>query len=143
MKWHRGISVITLKATYLPDANQCHIYIYMYVCVQITVFMDKYVLKWRISCLFIDELIGKIYNTSFMFRTRRWPTCIIIHVVRGESPGCRLFGKVSMLEWLRNPPPLPLTGEQYGKMEPKYPEGGHCQSVLCPQRVFNVPLYFK
>ena len=40
-------------------------------------------------------------------------------------------------------PPPPLTGEQYGKMEPKYPEGGHCQSVLRPQGVFNVPLYFK
>jgi len=32
-----------------------------------------------------------------------------------------------------------LTGEQYGKMEPKYPEGGHYQSVLRSQRVFNVP----
>ena len=30
-------------------------------------------------------------------------------------------------------PPPPLTGEQYGKVEPKYPEGGHCQSVLRPQ----------
>ena len=40
-------------------------------------------------------------------------------------------------------PPPPLTGEQYRKMEPKYHEGGHCQSVLRPQRVFNVPLYFK
>ena len=40
-------------------------------------------------------------------------------------------------------PPPPLTGEQYGKMEPKYPEGGHCHSVLRPQGVFNVPLYFK
>ena len=39
-------------------------------------------------------------------------------------------------------PPPPLRGEQYGKMEPKYPEGGHCQSVLRPQGVFNVPLYF-
>jgi len=48
-----------------------------------------------------------------------------------------------MLEWLRNLPLPLLTGEQYGKMEPKYPEGGHCQSVLCPQEVFNVPLYFK
>jgi len=38
-------------------------------------------------------------------------------------------------------PPPPLIGEQYGKME--YPEGGHCQSVLHPQGVFNVPLYFK
>ena len=44
---------------------------------------------------------------------------------------------------VEKPPPPPLTGEQYGKMEPKYHEGGHCQSILRPQRVFNVPLYFK
>jgi len=49
-------------------------------------------------------------------------------VVRGESPGYRLISTASMLEWLINSPP-PLTGEQYGKMEPKYPEGGHCQRV--------------
>jgi len=30
---------------------------------------------------------------------------------------------------VEKPPPTPLTGEEYGKMEPKYPEGGHCQSV--------------
>ena len=39
-------------------------------------------------------------------------------------------------------PPSPLTGEQYGKMEPKYPEGSQSQNVLRPQGVFNVPLYF-
>ena len=38
-------------------------------------------------------------------------------------------------------PPPPLTGEQYRKMEPKYPEDGHCQSVLRPRGVFSVPLY--
>jgi len=39
-------------------------------------------------------------------------------------------------------PPAPLTGEQYRKMEPKYPEGGHCQSVLSLQGVFNIlPLF--
>ena len=32
-------------------------------------------------------------------------------------------------------PPPPLIGEQYGKMEPKYHEGGHCQIVLRPQGV--------
>ena len=63
-------------------------------------------------------------------------------VVRGESPGCRLFSTASLLEWLRNLLP-PLTGEQYGKMEPKYPEDGHCQSVLRPRVFFNIPLYFK
>ena len=44
---------------------------------------------------------------------------------------------------VKKTPPPPLAGEQYGKMEPKYPEGGHCKSVLRPQGVFNVPLYFK
>ena len=39
-------------------------------------------------------------------------------------------------------PPPSLTGEQYGKMEPKYPEGDHCQSVLRHQCVLNVPLCF-
>ena len=37
--------------------------------------------------------------------------------------------------------PPPLTRAQYGKMESKYPEGGHSQSVLRPHGVFNVPLY--
>ena len=40
-------------------------------------------------------------------------------VVRGESPGCRCRLYVGVVE--KDPPP-PLTGEQYGKMEPKYPE---------------------
>jgi len=59
-------------------------------------------------------------------------------VVRGESPGCRLISTASMLEWSRNLLPHHPTGEQYGKMEPKYPEGGHCQSVLRHQGFFNV-----
>ena len=74
----------------------------------------------------------------------------ICFVVRGESPGCRLFGTASMLECLKpthththTHTHTPLTGEQYRKMEPKYPEGGHCQSVLHPQVFFNVPLYFE
>jgi len=36
-------------------------------------------------------------------------------------------------------PPPPLTGEQYGKIEPKYPEGGHCQIVLRLQGVLTSP----
>ena len=55
---------------------------------------------------------------------------------------CFVVITASMLEWLRNSSP-PLTGEQYGKMELNYPEGGHCQSVLRPQGFFIVPLYFK
>ena len=53
-------------------------------------------------------------------------------VVRGESPGCRLISTASMLGVVDKSPPPPLTREQYGKMEPKYTEGGHCQSVLRP-----------
>jgi len=40
-------------------------------------------------------------------------------------------------------PPPPLTGEQYGKMEPKYPEGGHCQIVLRPQWVLRSAFIFN
>ena len=44
-----------------------------------------------------------------------------------------------IIEWLFISPPTPLIGEQSKKMDPKYPEGGHCQSVFCPQGVFNIP----
>ena len=61
-------------------------------------------------------------------------------VVRGESPGCRLSGTSSMLEWLRNPLlPQHSRGEQSGKMEPKYPEGGRCRSVLRPRFFLTSP----
>ena len=36
-------------------------------------------------------------------------------------------------------PPLPLTGERYGKIDLKYCKGGHCQSLLCPQGVLTFP----
>ena len=61
----------------------------------------------------------------------------------GVFPSSRLIGKASVLDWLRIPHPPPLTGERYWKMELKYPEGGHCQSVLRPREVFNVPIYFN
>jgi len=44
-------------------------------------------------------------------------------------------GSFFNFEWLFINPIPPLTGEQYGKMEPKYPEDGHCQSVLRTQGV--------
>ena len=53
----------------------------------------------------------------------------------GENPQAVAYSAQPLcFEWLRPPPPL--TGEQYGKMEPKYPEGGHCQSVLRSQGFF-------
>jgi hypothetical protein len=61
----------------------------------------------------------------------------------GRIPRLSLIQHSLYVGVVEKPPPPPLTGEQYGKMEPKYPEGGHCQSVLRPQGVFNVPLYFK
>jgi len=60
---------------------------------------------------------------------------------RVESPGYCLISTASTLEWLQVPPVPSLTGEQHGMTEPKYPEGGHCQSLLLPQRLINVPLF--
>jgi len=42
-------------------------------------------------------------------------------VVRGEPPGCRLFGTASMFELLRNLLTHHSQWEQYGKIEPQYP----------------------
>ena len=56
----------------------------------------------------------------------------------GRIPGLSLIRHslyVGVVE--KTPPPPPLTGEQYGKMEPKYPEGGHCRSVLRPRGIFR------
>ena len=63
--------------------------------------------------------------------------------VSGRIPRLSLNQHSLYIGVVEKPPPPPLIGEQYGKMEPKYPEVGHCQSVLRPQGVFSVPLYFK
>ena len=63
-------------------------------------------------------------------------------VVRG-MPRLSLIRHSFYVGVVEKSPPPPLTGEQYGKMEPKYAEGAHCQSVLPHQEVFSVPLYFK
>jgi hypothetical protein len=34
----------------------------------------------------------------------------------------------------------PLIGEKYGKMVPKNPEGGHCQTILCLRGSLTFPL---
>jgi len=60
----------------------------------------------------------------------------------GRIPRLSLFQHSLYVGVVKKSPPPPLTGEQYGKMELKYPEGGHCQSVLHPQGIFNVPLNF-
>ena len=51
----------------------------------------------------------------------------------GENPRLSLNQHSLYVGVVEKSPPSPLTWEQYGKMEPKYPEGGHCQSVLRPQ----------
>ena len=58
-----------------------------------------------------------------------------------ENPRLSLIQHSLYVGVVEKSPTPPITGEQYGKMERKW--GGHCQSVLRPQRVFNVPLYFK
>jgi len=40
-----------------------------------------------------------------------------------------------------SPPHSPLTGEQYGKMDLKYPKDSYCHSAIHPQGNFEVPLF--
>ena len=79
---------------------------------------------------------------SFVFRCSETPSWFWF-CCSGRIPRLSLNQHSLYVRVVKKSPPPPLTGEQYGKMEPKYPEGGHCQSVLRPQGVFNVPLYFK
>ena len=94
----------------------------------------------------LDLEIGSVYIqvVSKKYRDPGRLFCLLLFCFccSRESPGCRLFGTASMLEWLRKLLTHHSHGEQYGKMEPKYTEGGHCQSVLRPQGVFNIPPLF-
>jgi len=61
----------------------------------------------------------------------------------GENPQLLLIQHSLHVGVVEKSPPPPLIEEQYRKMELKYPEGGHSQSVLHPQGVFNPPSHFK
>ena len=58
----------------------------------------------------------------------------IMFVCSGRIPRLSLIRHSLYVGVVEKSPPPPLTGEQYGKMEPKYPEGGHYQSVFTSSR---------
>ena len=129
------VYVCTRKFTWLPinDPLRCDVYV--------SGLLSLGAVCFRCCCLgsraleipvFMDLGERSFYGTHAKY----------LLVFRGVSPGCRLFSTDSMLELLLITPSPSLTGEEYGKMEPKYPEGGHCQSVLHPQGVFNAPPLF-
>ena len=96
---------------------------------------------------FLHELYGFVTNSLPCC----YLTCLVLirllnlfwFCCSGRIPWLSLNQHSLYVGVVEKPPPPPLTGEQYGKMEPKYTDGGYCQSVLRPQGVFNVPLYFK
>jgi len=63
----------------------------------------------------------------------------MIVLLFGENPQAVAYSAEPLCWSSWETPPPPLTGEQYGKMEPKYPEGGHCQSVLRAMGVLTSP----
>jgi len=64
--------------------------------------------------------------------------CLDLRVNISELPSLSLIWHNLYIGVVEKPiPHPPLTEEQYGKMELKCTEGGHCQSVLCPQGVIQ------
>ena len=61
----------------------------------------------------------------------------------GRIPRLSLIRHSLYVGVVEKPPSPPLTGEQYGKMEPKYHEGGHCQTVLRPHGVLTSTFIFN
>jgi len=57
----------------------------------------------------------------------------------GRIPRLSLIQHSLYVGVVEKTPPPPIKGEQYGKMELKYPEGAHCQSVLCPFNMVSHP----
>jgi len=72
-----------------------------------------------------------------------WIPVGVVLLLFGENPQAVAYSAPPLCWSGWGTPPPPLTEEQYGNMEPKYPEGGHGQGVLHHEGVFNVPLYFK
>ena len=85
-------------------------------------------LFWSTSPKRNHTISGRDYQHTHLYthgaKLADWLICFSGRIPRLSLIQHSLY--VGMVEKL---PPLPLTGEQYGKMEPKYPEGGHCQSI--------------
>jgi len=83
--------------------------------------------KFSFTCTRVTPSFGleKWGSHSHMFA---W----LIYLFFSENPHAVTYSAkpICWSGW-KNPPP-PLTGERYRKMEPKYPESGHCQSILHP-----------
>jgi len=85
------------------------------------------------------------FSNSFIYLFILWFSIswVLFLLLFGENPQAVAYSAQPLCWSGWGTPPPPLTGEQYGKMEPKYPEGGHCQSVLRHRVILNVPLYFN
>ena len=98
--------------------------------VDIFTFIELYIIKCAEHFQFIVSVTrGRHYISN------SWFGC------SGRIPRLSLNQHSLYVGVVEKPPPPPLRGEQYGKMEPKYPEGGHCQSVLRLQGVLTLPLF--
>ena len=94
-----------------------------------TIFFSNLSLSFHFFCQLCQELATlcqEIRLLTIVIFDYWWLCC------SGRIPRLSLIRHSLYVGVVEKPPPPPLAGEQYGKMEPKYPEGGRCQSVLCP-----------
>ena len=107
--------------------SHTHIYIYIYIYIYMSVCVCVYVCVCVCVCV-RGDLLGKWEFVCFVFR--------------GESPGCRLFGTASMLEWLRNLLPHHSQGSSTERWSRNTLRVVNAR-VFYVLGGFNVPLYFK
>ena len=91
----------------------CELSLYKYSCFNkykiVFVIVLSHILKLVITdvtysrqLLYSSVIVYVIEFYSIHCTKSHFNTMFVCFVVRGESPGCRLFGTASMLEWLRN-----------------------------------------
>jgi len=103
----------------------------------------KYIYYFIKQAVFDTMLLKTNVIVSRICQLCKMRAVVLVFCCSGRIPRLSLNQHSLYVGVVEKSPSPPLTGEQYGKMEPKYPEGSHCQSVLRPQGILYVPLYFK
>jgi len=118
--------------TYFLGLDCCHWNVTPFICIWSDNNMSDVIWGSFGFHIVISWFLVKIWNYQcFVILYCHCGCFLFCFVVRGESPGCHLISTASMLEWLRNPLPNHSQGScKYGKIEPKYPEGGHLWVLL-------------
>jgi len=112
----------------------------------INVFVVSWMCKSFVSeyLLWCSQVSGRLYPGTCGSPLDNTLIVLACALCFGKNPQAVVYSAQPLCwsGWETSFPHHSQGNKQYGQMEPKYPEGGYCQSVLHPEGVINIPLYF-